>query len=318
MRNQLILATLAALETRAISIGHPHSSGDITGCECVDHTDREVNADGFIEYLHTDNKVYLFPANYGTNRCDAWDSWRAPWCNDPSDQSDFCDKQWCYVEPDTCHASDVKLSSFDPGHAYSYLTCNNEAEFTADIRPFVPTDNSGSGDDTVDVHVREYIYADGSKKVVTRTTTTLEDGTIVTENMVEYFDVNGELTTIVQPVDSSTVLVREIPTCECQENNGLSFVLNDMNLPVNYGFGGCDTHDDGVAASGCATNQADHCLQSWCYVTVECANQLGADATPSTVLNNPFSYSYANCGSQESSADPPSLCGLNDSCREGE
>ena len=108
MRNQIILAAIAGYEARAIQLRHPHSSGDIAGCECVGHTDREINADGYIEYVHTDGETYLFPANYGTHQCNAWDAWQAPWCDDPAVQPAFCNAQWCYVELETCNAPDIR------------------------------------------------------------------------------------------------------------------------------------------------------------------------------------------------------------------
>jgi hypothetical protein len=69
-------------------------------------------------------------------------------------------------------------------------------------------------------------------------------------------------------------------------------------LPADYGFGACAAHDDGLAETGCEENGEDFCLDSWCYVTDECAAMLD-DASPSTIPGNPLSYSYANCGSDD-------------------
>ena len=126
--SKLALATLVILETKAT--GLKHTIADEHLCECLNthgqdpyFTDDPVWR-SYIEFTDADGEVHEYPIDYGTAKCEAWDSGLAPDCAD--NEADFCEAQWCYVDA-TCEAEDTTISALNPEISYSYLTCGNDA-----------------------------------------------------------------------------------------------------------------------------------------------------------------------------------------------
>jgi len=95
------------------------------------------------------DEEYCYPTDYGRTRCDAWDVYLLPDCANPLKGVDvpehvhrldkpvtdtthrlqapaWCDKKWCYVDPNNCDEHFEKSTFFPDVEAYfSYETCRN-------------------------------------------------------------------------------------------------------------------------------------------------------------------------------------------------
>jgi hypothetical protein len=50
----------------------------------------------------------------------------------PSQQADWCNGKWCYIDPCSCDAMDATMSDYFPGSlSYSYSTCGDKNTYTA-------------------------------------------------------------------------------------------------------------------------------------------------------------------------------------------
>jgi len=120
-------------------------------CPCVDRYPDGVPTDDDNGLRVTiDNQVYNYPPKYGLETCSRHDKNMIPSCSG-SNPPDFCDKNWCYVDPENCNS--VESSSEEgyiwtdfPGqeYPYSYETCGSRNLYLDFI------DGSNSGDDEGD------------------------------------------------------------------------------------------------------------------------------------------------------------------------
>ncbi len=121
----------------------PLSPGKSTGnsaCPCLTSAQRTAvtgwsrakfeNADGTTKVTLA-GIDYSYPADYGTNVCEAHDAGQDPYCS-KADPPDWCADQWCYIDAASC-SYPVLSSSYFPGAAlkYSYRTCGEQNSFDA-------------------------------------------------------------------------------------------------------------------------------------------------------------------------------------------
>ena len=106
-----------------------------TGIETVSHKNEQFA-------VHIDNgKKYLYPSDYGTKMCQAWDLEREPFCADATgtkrpDAKPWCKERWCYVNKTECRLKDVVqgggfLQGSPDDLYYSYSACGSANLFQA-------------------------------------------------------------------------------------------------------------------------------------------------------------------------------------------
>jgi hypothetical protein len=119
----------------------PLSPGKSTGnsdCPCLTSAQRtEVTGWSGAKFENADGTTkvtlagidYSYPADYGTNACEAHDAGRQPYCAKAA-APEWCADQWCYIDAANC-SYPVLSSSYFPGVdlKYSYVTCGSQNSF---------------------------------------------------------------------------------------------------------------------------------------------------------------------------------------------
>ena len=105
----LYLVTLAVALDAARRLGEAASTGS-PDCPCLTSAQRTAvtgwsrdkfeNADGTTKVTLA-GIDYSYPADYGTNVCEAHDAGQDPYCS-KADPPDWCADQWCYIDEATC------------------------------------------------------------------------------------------------------------------------------------------------------------------------------------------------------------------------
>ena len=141
----------------------PLSPGKSTGnsaCPCLTSAQRTAvtgwsrakfeNADGTTKVTLA-GIDYSYPADYGTNVCEAHDAGRDPYCSKP-DPPEWCAERWCYIDEDTC-SYPVLLSSYFAGAGlkYSYRTCGSQNSFDSWFGDNAASDGSHTITDIADL-----------------------------------------------------------------------------------------------------------------------------------------------------------------------
>jgi len=101
-------------------------------CPCVSQYPEGVDEDNNGLKVTIDGEVYEYPAMYGLETCSRHDKNMIPSCHG-SNPPAFCDKTWCYVDPDNCDSVEPSTEgeyiwTDYPGQEwpYSYETCGSK------------------------------------------------------------------------------------------------------------------------------------------------------------------------------------------------
>lgn len=149
MRAVLIVVALAA-------------GGVDAACPCLGSSE---TLSALAPYISSGDLQYLgvtYPDSYGADACAAFDSSLEPYCANstgaPLDtRPEWCDDQWCFVDPDNCDLPITFKSTYFPDSdlSYSYMACGNNATFSA----WFNATGAGRTIDEVAGLVESYVYA---------------------------------------------------------------------------------------------------------------------------------------------------------------
>ena len=78
--------------------------------------------------VQANDKYYCYPTDYGAGQCKNWDSGLQPYCN--RSNWDFCEDEWCFVDPHNCALPFKPSRYFATPTYYSYITCDSHNNFT--------------------------------------------------------------------------------------------------------------------------------------------------------------------------------------------
>eukprot|EP00588_Corethron_pennatum_P008841 CAMPEP_0194274128 /NCGR_PEP_ID=MMETSP0169-20130528/7286_1 /TAXON_ID=218684 /ORGANISM="Corethron pennatum, Strain L29A3" /LENGTH=1429 /DNA_ID=CAMNT_0039017245 /DNA_START=34 /DNA_END=4320 /DNA_ORIENTATION=- len=101
-------------------------------CPCVDRYPDGVSTDDDEGLRVTiDGKIYNYPPQYGLETCSRHDKNMIPSCSG-SNPPEFCDKTWCYVDPENCDSVETSIEGeyiwtdyAGQEYPYSYETCGS-------------------------------------------------------------------------------------------------------------------------------------------------------------------------------------------------
>ncbi len=101
-------------------------------CPCVSQYPEGVPTDDDGLSMTIDGQVYQYPAGYGLETCARHDKNMIPSCSGENPPP-FCDRTWCYVDPDNCDSVEPSTEgqyiwTDYPGqeYPYSYETCGSK------------------------------------------------------------------------------------------------------------------------------------------------------------------------------------------------
>mmetsp|Transcript_57674 Transcript_57674/g.137197 ORF Transcript_57674/g.137197 Transcript_57674/m.137197 type:complete len:481 (-) Transcript_57674:115-1557(-) len=127
-----IVASFLAAEALEASVASP-------GCACISHGQLKWNGGSPELDANISGTLVSYPTSYG-NYCGKQPEPGAAECYDlttgqelpASQQADWCNDPWCYVDPCTCPLGDLARSSYFPGTElyYSYSNCGGVDTFS--------------------------------------------------------------------------------------------------------------------------------------------------------------------------------------------
>ena len=130
----------AADEGAAAGAGSSDEDGILVDpCACVDENGIPRNDDGTVTFP-VNGEEFFYPGDLGT-MCAAWDM-DQPFCDNLSDDDNYCNDSWCYVSPE-CPVQDATQAALNPDLNFSYVVCQ---EFDGADEMDEATDATDEGD----------------------------------------------------------------------------------------------------------------------------------------------------------------------------